>query len=203
MVHKLVALQARWVGRVDELLAAGLPDWRASCLPGRARSTMGRPDVRALFTGDELRGLDALVADLPLRLAGLDACGLPGTLVHGDFHPGNWRFGENGLVLLDWGDSIVGHPLLDFATFLPRVAEDLRGAVREAWLEAWQAVLPDADPARAAAFIGPIVAVRLAVGYQRFLDAIEPSERRYHEDDVSLWFRRALAAAQEVPGPVT
>ena len=41
----------------------------------------------------------------------VEAAGDDATLVHGDFHPGNWR----GTTLLDWGDSFVGHPLLDHA----------------------------------------------------------------------------------------
>ena len=195
MVRRLVALQARWVGRVDDLLAAGLWDARAVSLPARVGALLARPEVRANLDAAELATLDALHADLPARLEALAACGLPETLVHGDFHPGNWRYGSDGLVLLDWGDARVGHPLFDFAgTFLGRVPEASRGRVREAWLEAWRAEYPAADPERAAELIAPIAALLGALVYQGFLDGIEPSERPYHEADVPACLRRAVAA---------
>ena len=39
-----------------------------------------------------------------------------------------------------------------------------------------------------------IAALRQAVIYQGFLDAIEPSERIYHEQDPAEWLRRAVSA---------
>lgn len=189
MVRRLVALQAR--SRIGDLLAAGIPDWRASAFTGKVDALLQR--VR--LPEDELTALHALAADLPRRFARLAACGLPETLVHGDFHPGNWRLGPDGLVLLDWGDSGVGHPLLDVAAFLPRVPGKLRGLIRSAWMDAWRKHRPDSDPIRAARLVAPIAALRLAIIYQCFLDGIEPSEHRYHEADVPQWLRRAPRAA--------
>jgi phosphotransferase family enzyme len=195
MVRRLVRLQARWAPRVDVLLGAGLPDWRPPAFAALVRGLLGRPSVRAQLAAAELAAADALAADLPRRLAALADCGLPDTLVHGDFHPGNWRHDGAHLALLDWGDSGVGHPLLDMSAFLPRVAEGVRAAVRDAWLAAWRAERPAADPARAGGLVGPVAALRQALIYQRFLDNIEKSEWCYHQDDVARWLRRALAAA--------
>lgn len=192
MVRRLVRLQASWAGRVGELLAAGLPDWRAAVFPGLVESLLRRPTVRDALNRDELAALDALAAGLPRRFDVLGRCGLPETLVHGDFHPGNWRGDGRDLVLLDWGDSGVGHPLLDLTAFLPRIGEDAHDRVRAAWIDAWRAELPGSDPATAAELIGPVAALRQALIYQRFLDSIEPSEHRYHDTDVPLWLRRAL-----------
>jgi aminoglycoside phosphotransferase (APT) family kinase protein len=120
----------------------------------------------------------------------IDACGLPASLVHGDFHPGNVR-GERGrLVLLDWGDSGIGHPLLDQPAFLTRIDGASVEPVRGAWHAAWSAARPGADPARAAHLLAPVAAARQAVIYQRFLDEIEPSERPYHAADVPDWLGR-------------
>jgi len=143
-----------------------------------------------------------LVGVLPERFVALDACGLPGTLVHGDFHPGNWRSDGESLVLLDWGDAGVGHPMLDMSSFDEYVPEDVRPRIREAWIEAWKDVRPRSDPAHAETLIAPIAALRRAVIYQGFLDQIEPSERRYHEADVPEWLRAALrqAADGDTPG---
>ena len=57
--------------------------------------------------------LARLMGMLDRRLADATACGLPDTIVHGDFHPGNLRCDGAVLTLLDWGDAGVGHPLLD------------------------------------------------------------------------------------------
>ncbi len=189
MVEMLVDLQARWAGRAAELLGNGLPDWRARTIPGVTRAFMRRADVRATTSREDPAAVDALVADLPRRLAALAACGIPETLVHGDFHPGNWHAFEDRLVLLDWGDCAVGHPLLDMSAFLERVPDASRQRVRDAWMEAWQRACPQADVGRAADLVGPIVTLRRAMIYRGFLDGIEPSERRYHERDVPAWLR--------------
>lgn len=195
MVRKLVRLQARWIDRADELLDAGLPDWRSEPLTDLIQALVSRSEVRNELTDDELRSLDALASSLPRRFAELRDCGLPETLVHGDFHPGNWRSDGRSHVLLDWGDSGVGHPMLDLSAFEEFVPDRSRPDVRSAWVQAWRDKCPDADPSTAAAIIGPISALRRAVIYQGFLDGIEPSERIYHATDVRDWLRHALAGA--------
>lgn len=200
MIRTLVRLQARWAERVEQLLFAGLPDWRAQSLAELVRALLQRPTVRENVGARELAALDALAADLARRFAALHACGLPETLVHGDFHPGNWRSDGDGLVLLDWGDSGVGHPMLDLSACLPRIPDKARPSVLEAWLGAWLSERPLSDPAAASELIEPIAALRQAVIYQRFLDGIEPSERPYHEADVPLWLRRAASAFRR-PAP--
>ena len=192
MVQRLVRLQSRLSGRVDDLRAAGLPEWRARPLRDLIGTLAGRSDVRVQLTVEERVALDTLVADLPRRLALLADCGLPETLVHGDFHPGNWRLGEDAFVLLDWGDSGIGHPMLDLAAFLPRVPDEVRERILATWLDAWNAELPSADPLRASELVAPIAALRQALIYQGFLDGIEPDERRYHDADVADWLRRAI-----------
>jgi Ser/Thr protein kinase RdoA (MazF antagonist) len=196
-----VRLQARWVDRIEELLEAGLPDWRARPLTRLVEALVSRSDVRAQLLSEELTALDVLVGSLPDRFAALDACGIPETLVHGDFHPGNWRYDGRSLVLLDWGDVGVGHPMLDMSSFDAYVPTDVMPRIRDAWIDAWRTAQPGSEPARAEALIPPIAALRRAVIYQGFLDRIEPSERRYHESDVRDWLRAALDASAERPDP--
>lgn len=80
------------------------------------------------------------------RMAELNECGLPEVLFHGDVHPGNARIGFDPPVTFDWGDSGIGHPLLDVS-----VVENWRGAdraevarLRRHWLGAWQNAVPGA-----------------------------------------------------------
>ena len=150
--------------------------------------------MRATLRSDELGALDDLAADLPDRLAALAACGIPDSLVHGDFYPGNWIRRDGELFLFDWGDSLVGHPLIDTGFLAAIEDDDVRSRVRAAWLEAWRVAMPGSDPATAIDAIEPIVALWKAFQYRSFLDAIEPSEHRYHEQDVPDWLRIALDA---------
>lgn len=182
IVTLLVGLQTAWVGRVDELLAAGVPDMRGPAL------VAATADVAARRGGDlareERARLNALVADLPARLADVDACGIPDSLLHGDFHPGNVRGEAGRLTLLDWGDSAVAHPLLDLRAFESSIPAAEVPRVRTHWFVRWRAAVPGCDPERAADLLAPVAAARLAVVYQRFVDHVEPVERRHHDDDV-------------------
>jgi Ser/Thr protein kinase RdoA (MazF antagonist) len=200
LVERWIAIQHRTADRVGELADAGAPDWRSDRLAEDAAGLLRRDEVRSTLEPGELTELDRLAASLPARLAELDGCGLPPTIVHGDFHPGNWRAdGVGGLVLLDWGDAGIGHPLFDATAFLQRLEEPVRGRVLAAWIAAWRRLLPDADPARAAGVIPPIAALRQALIYRAFLDGIEATERVYHEGDVPAWLRRAIVEAAAAP----
>ena len=188
IVSLLVELQASWSGRVETLRAIGLPDLRGPALAAAIADVVAR--TRGELAADDAARLDGFVAGLPQRFAELASCGVPDTLVHGDFHPGNFRGTADRLVLLDWGDSGVGHPLLDQPAFLTRIAERNVPAVRARWEESWRAALPGCDPRRASILLAPVAAARQAVIYRKFLDSIEPSERVYHRNDPADWLQR-------------
>jgi Ser/Thr protein kinase RdoA (MazF antagonist) len=197
----LERLAVRWVDaqaalatHLDELVGVGVPDRRAEPLLAIVRELAARPDVRADLSDAELRGLDRLVDDLPDRVARLAGCGLPDTLVHGDLHPGNWVGDDERQVLIDWGDSVLGSPAFDAHTLVERVSPESRAAVVAAWAEAWSRHRPDSDPVRALDLARSVAALRAAAVYRAFLDAIERTERRYHDRDPAAMIRVALAA---------
>jgi hypothetical protein len=200
MIGMLVTLQVQWMGRTDELLAVGAPDWRASALEAPLADLVRR-SADDLDLGVVTR-LNALLADLPARFVRIADCGLSDTLVHGDFHRGNVRGTGDDLVLLDWGDSGVGHPMLDQAAFLDRLPDDDRAAVRAEWSRRWRAAVPGCDPDGAAALLAPVAALRQALIYRVFLDGIEPTERIYHAHDPVIWLNRAAALAAAAAMPV-
>lgn len=192
MVQLLVGLQRDWLGREAELLALGLPDWRPTALTEAIASVVERT-ADELQPGDRAE-LGRLVDGLPARFARVAEAGLGDALVHGDFHPGNVRGRADGpIVLLDWGDSGVGHPLLDQAAFLDRMAPDSIEPIRRRWRREWQRAVPGSDPDRAARRLAPVAAARQAVIYRRFLDNIEPAEHPYHASDPADWLTRATA----------
>jgi hypothetical protein len=195
MVALLVGMQQDWAGRADELLAIGVPDWRMDAWLPHARALVDAALAGRVgpFDADELHGLDQLVTSLPERYAAIADCGIADGLFHGDFHPGNLRGADGRLRLLDWGDAGVGHPLLDQAAFCERLTDQDRAHVLQTWRRLWQRAVPGCEPDRAAHLLGPVAALRGAVVYQRFLDAIEPDERPYHATDPDVWLRRAAA----------
>jgi len=193
MIDGLVAIQAAWAGRTDELLALGLPDWRGSFLSALIGDVVWRTADQ--LTVGERATLDRFVGSLPGRLTAVDGCGLPDTLVHGDFAPGNVR-GDGvteRMTLLDWGDSTVGQPLLDLPAFLDRTPAGEAAGIRAHWEAAWRTAVPGSDPTAAARLLAPVAAARQAVVYRRFLDQIEPAERVYHAGDPADWLRRTTA----------
>ena len=189
MVSLLVRLQREWFAKTDELLAIGLPDWRADSLAPAIGQLVDR--VGPELAGEDGAVLGGFVEGLADRLAEVASCGPPATLVHGDFHDGNFRGDGGRLVLLDWGDCGVGHPLLDEPAFLDRVPPQSLDAVRRHWHAEWARAIPGSDPDRASAVMRPIAAARQALIYQTFLDRIEPSERPYHAADPASWLHRA------------
>jgi hypothetical protein len=198
MIRLLVELQTRWVSgisRLADLGLPGLPGLRGSALIGPIQDVVERRADE--LAGPERRAVEELVAGLPTRFETLADCGLPDTLVHGDFHLGDIKGDPNGradgFTILDWGDSGVGSPMLDqlaFARFL--VAED-HPAVEAEWSGLWRDAAPRSDPAGAADLLRPVTALREAAVYQRFLDHIEPDEHRYHDGDPAAQLRRAAA----------
>ncbi len=189
MIDLLVGEQARWLGRVDELLALGAPDWRRANFAELAADVVERtgpelpPVVRARAV--------ALVAQLDERFADITACGVGDSLVHGDFHGGNARGNGDSIVILDWGDSGVGHPLFDQTALIERLPPALAHLARQTFETRWRQAVPGSEPRRAADLLEPVAALRQAVIYRHFLDNIEPAEQPFHRDDPAAWIRRA------------
>ena len=130
MLTLWVDIQQRWSTRVDELLALGLPDWRAPALSALIADVVDR--TAAELAPEDRDTLRRFVSSLPDRYAEVSACGLPDSLVHGDLAPLNFRGDGQALTLLDWGDSGVGHPLLDQTAFLDRTPHHLASQVTAA-----------------------------------------------------------------------
>jgi hypothetical protein len=191
MVSLLVKLQQQYASRTDELLALPVPDWRSPVLIAAITEVVER--TSAELSAEDSASVRDFVRTLPERCAEIEACGVPDSLMHGDFWPGNIRGEADHLTVLDWGDSGIGNPLLDQSAFLERIGRDDVEAVRQHWARQWRLAVPGSDPERAAARIAPIGAARRAVVYRRFLDQIEPSEHPYHRSDPANMLRRTAA----------
>ncbi|GII00834.1 hypothetical protein Pta02_28420 [Planobispora takensis] len=173
---------------------AGLTDRTPRTLAGLAHGLLDGEAATGL-TAAELSAARRLADDLPAMAAALEECGLPDTLVHADFHCGNWRSDGRRTVAVDFSDSHFGHPAVDglrAGDFRPAEHRDRATA---AWIAAWSDLVPGSDPGRALVLAEPVKCVMHAVRYQEFLDGIETSERIYHEGDPAGEIRAALAGA--------
>jgi hypothetical protein len=159
----------------------GLPDRRPEVLHAAVAELIDRIEL----TPEETKR----VRRLQPRWEQLAGCGLPDTVVHGDFHPGNWRGG----AVLDFADAHLGNPVLDGLRAIDYLPQRWRRAAAEAWVGAWQAAVPRARPLDALRMAEPLAHLAYAVRYQEFLDNIEPDERVYHLGDPAAVIRDALA----------
>jgi Phosphotransferase enzyme family len=188
MIDLLVNVQRDWLNRVDQLVALGLPDWRDAAISDAIANLVERRQADVAL--HDWLTLSSFMDGLDARLAAIERCGIPASIVHGDYHPGN-VCGEppDHLVMIDWGDSGIGHPLLDQPAMLRSSEPEDAPKLRAHWSSAWRSAVPGSDPDRAARLLAPIAAMRQALIYQRFLDGIEISEHPYHAADVPDWLR--------------
>ena len=193
MVRLLTRLQGESVGRTDELLRLGVPERRLGLMQPPVEAVVA--EHGATLDERERSIVERLVETLPARVAAIDACGVPDGLVHGDFHPGNVGGTPNRYVLLDWGDSFVGNPLVDELAFTERLGERDATAARRWFASAWRSIVPACEPERAAELLRPVLPLLAAVMYARFCAGIEPDERVYHRRDITSMLRRASAWA--------
>jgi Ser/Thr protein kinase RdoA (MazF antagonist) len=185
-VRRLAAAQAR----IDQP-PLGLPDRRPETLARAVRDLLDGPVSTELSPG-ELRAAKSLHR----RWEMLADCGLPDTVVHGDFHPGNWLCSDGAPVILDFADAHLGNPVLDGLRAIDFLPPGRRRTAANAWIAAWTAVVPRSRPAKALRIAEPLAHLAYAVRYQEFLDNIEPSERVYHLGDPAAVIREALACAR-------
>ncbi len=185
----LTAVQLGSADQLLDLLALGVPD-RSD--PYRLVLEAHRlVDLVSDQVDDATRdGAHVLAEDVPAMVARARECGVPDALVHGDFHAGNVRGVPGRWVVLDWGDSYVGQPLVDLVT----AGAGLDAAGRRHVVATAAAVRGLDDLAEAVDSVRPLAPLRAALQWQRFLDHIEPDERVYHAGDPAAGLRDAVAA---------
>ena len=155
MVRLLTGLQERSVGRTDELLARGVPDRRLALMLSRVEAVAATS--AAALPPSQQRALRALVADLPRRVAEVEACGMPETLVHGDFHPGN-VVGRRRATCSSTGATASSATRSSTSSRSPSGSWARSGPPPVRWfVDAWRRIAPGADPDRAADLLRPVL----------------------------------------------
>jgi len=168
--EQLADLEIESISETATLLGAQVKDLRVSRLAERidlffARmaelmAVQEKPSPRPLSPAE----LAPLAQDLRWACALLDDCGLPNTLGHIDFNPGNILIAGDRSVFLDWAEACVAHPVLTFEYLREhamRCGLDksvVNDHLTHAYLGPWSRFHPPEQLRRALA-LGPLIAV--------------------------------------------
>ena len=194
MVDLLVELQAGWFGRDEELLAMRLPDWRGPALTAaiaavveRRRGELDAAVVRRWTRSS--RGWAS--GSRRSRRAGCRTRWCTATSTRATS-----AARRSGSRCSTGGTPASASRCWTCRRSSPRSRRRPSRPVRDHWIAAWRARLPEADPERAASLLAPVAAARQASMYQRFVDGIEPVERRHHDADAREWLERCAALVE-------
>jgi hypothetical protein len=208
---ELAELQISSIGKSRELLEGKCKDLRLSGLVKWVDPFLARmADFMAAQEKKSpaplsLSELASLGEGLRESCALLQSSGLPDTLGHIDFNPGNILVSPGHCVFLDWAEGSVTNPLITFE-YLRRHRE--RGGVQEpgadsrlsaAYLRPWAAFISISDLRRALAVTPPVAVFVHAIAGDawRTLDpGLNPALAGYFRSLTRRMYRDAVRAAE-------
>ncbi|MEM7246958.1 MAG: hypothetical protein AAF533_16535 [Acidobacteriota bacterium] len=117
---------------VQTWLDLGVRDRRPASWAPAVEALLASPVMRAL-PADELSQFEHFVPEFITRF--VDAFAAPATLVPQDSGCCNIHVHEGGVVLYDWADVVIGHPVFSCDRLLDQVPRDLHDDVIDAFLE--------------------------------------------------------------------
>ena len=163
-------LQIDSIGIEDEFLNAGCRDLRLAALLKLvdpfldAMADLMRQQSKVpppILSQQQLADMSTTLKD---ALQCMAASGIPDTLGHSDFNPGNIIVGPERCTFLDWAEAYVGHPFLTFEYFLSHLRKDypqlvpFESPLRASYSRIWNSVESPERIAQAYSF-SPLVAV--------------------------------------------
>jgi hypothetical protein len=189
----LAGLQQKWLGRTDDLLAAGA-ELRPLCqLADWVNGTAQDADLMSRFA-QEVR--EAWLASVPAMVAActsLDQIGPGPTLTHGDFHPWNVVAGQDRTRIFDWTDAAVAHPFLDLVTYIMRTNDlALRRHLLQRYLGFWSRYLSSDDLNAAGRLALVVGALYQAYNHSQLIPTVMPDDLAQLRDGDVSWLQRAL-----------
>ncbi len=166
----LPGLQIASIDAIDGLLEAGCRDLRATALLElvdpflEVIADLMEQQTKVLPRILSRHELSDLGETLKNALRCLQSAGIPDTLGHTDFNPGNILVGSQRCVFIDWAEAHVSHPFLTFEYLISHLRKDypalvrFEGSIRSSYIQRWQSVsLP--EHVSEAFLFSPLVAV--------------------------------------------
>jgi aminoglycoside phosphotransferase (APT) family kinase protein len=186
-------IQRESVGYVDDLLRAGCADRRLDLLASQIDELFSDQDATGELTETEVETLRAYAPRLKIMCAELADCGIPQTLVHGDFHTGNVSLVDEGYIIFDWTDACITHPFFDLSTIFDwGVPDEMKAPLRESYLRGWREYASEETIVRADKLVRPLGALHHAVSYRNIVAALEPTAKWEMLGGSTVWLRSLL-----------
>ena len=174
-------------------------DWPRRDVAALAEGCRNVIEMHPLIDAAIAQRLEASLPDLAAFAARAAGCGLPDTVVHGDFHADNRYWTGRRWIFYDWSDSVVGHPLLDFGLAYHLEPPDRLRAGLLAYADRWKRAFPATDMATALATAPVLSCAHQLICYAAIARSI-PSLHAWSQRQMSLWAGR-VADAVERAGP--
>jgi len=184
IMPRYAELQIAAAPHVEELLEAGLPDYRLDRLQDLSEEVAGKLAVEPPPA--------ARVEELRAELATL---GIPESVQHDDLHDGNVFVRRDGShAVFDWGDSCASHPFASLVVGLRGIAHRFELAerdpgldrVRDAYLEPWSDFASRAELLRAVELAGAVGRLSRALAW--ILAGMGEDESGEASESARSWF---------------
>lgn len=156
-LKEYIRIQRSFEENPGSLLAVGVPDWRLSNIPEIYSELLSKKDM--LFEEglsiDELSKLEDLTPQIESICKYVSSQSVKETLVNCDFNENNLIINENTdqISVIDWGESVVGHPFFSIASHLIasarryglELSDDLLQNIKQRYISCWSDVASDKD----------------------------------------------------------
>lgn len=203
MLRNFATLQQQAAPRVEELLAAGLPDWRLDKLPGLFQSLLADTDYLMIghkdgMTAEHYARLCAFAPEVEALCQQLATYNLPQTLHHDDFHTGNTTLKDGHYRFIDWGESYLCHPLcsllivLRYAKFVNKVDEAALAHIQQTYLECWTDYEPMPRLEAAFRLAAHLTGLTRALSWYIITKGVAPHEQAEYMDRTPYWLLNFL-----------
>ena len=105
--------------------------------------------------------------------------------MHGDLHPGNVAHDGDAVMLYDWSDAAVSHPMFDLVHLTHHLPDAEAALAKAAYVEVWRAAYPDVDYDRALELAAHVEVAFQVVSYEQIYR---------DQEDASYWEMSGVVA---------
>jgi hypothetical protein len=205
-------MQIQAVAQISKFLDTGLPDRPIERLISKIeplfadKCALLSPQKAPILSENQIDRLRSLAPQLITICYELANCGIPQTLIHGDFHCDNVMVTDEGYIYFDWSESAVSHPFFDAIFFLHDITQELPNVtdvqvrLRNSYLEPWTVYLPMEQLISLFEKAQLVAALYYAVVSYEVTQNLEAGHKWEMEEAVPYWLEILLAQINTLLG---